>query len=147
VRLAVFVAAVLVACEQKQQKPPVPQIDASVPSASVPSASVALGDAPDVRVTLPEGRSAVVRTGQTFGILVPHPADFFDEWELEPDCPLGKPLAFISRGDIGRELLWKIDGTPVGTHVVKLRLMHGATRTSVKVPIQRAQVTVLVTER
>lgn len=104
--------------------------------------SVALGDAPDVRVTLPASAKAVVKVGQTFGVLVPHPDDFLDDWELEGSCPLGEPLTFISRGDIGREFLWRIGDDKIGAHVVKIRLMHRKTRTSRPVPTKRASVAV-----
>jgi hypothetical protein len=113
-------------------------------SVAPPAGSVALADAPDVRVTLPASATAVVKVGQTFGILVPHPDDFLDEWELEGSCPLGEPLTFISRGDIGRELLWKIGDDKIGTHVVKVRLMHRKTRESRPTPTKRASVAVAV---
>jgi hypothetical protein len=96
-----------------------------------------------VCVTLPASEKAVVKVGQTFGILVPHPDDFLDDWELDIS-PLGEPLSFISRGDIGRELLWKVGDDKIGTHVVKLRLMHRATRASRPVPTKRASVAVEV---
>lgn len=109
-------------------------------SAAAPTGSVALADAPDVRVTLPAADKAVVKVGQTFGILVPHPDDFLDEWELDGRSPLGEPLTFISRGDIGRELLWRIGDDVIGRHVIKLRLMHRGSRTSRPTPTKRVSV-------
>ena len=125
--------------------------DAGSASAPAPSATVrspprnAIADGPDVRVTLPNERTATVRAGQTFGILVPHPADFLDEWALEEPCPLGAPLTFVSRGDPGRELLWNVGADKIGTHVVIVQRMHAATRTAPKKPVERVQVTVVVT--
>lgn len=123
--------------------------------------AVPLDAPPDVRVTVPASQKAVVRSGQTFGIFVAQRNDFLEEWELEPGCPLGDPLAVITRGPLaiqregkrfdvegregepaGREFLWKIADAAVGTHVVKLRLMKRRTRESVRIPAERTRVSV-----
>lgn len=121
---------------------------------------VPLDAPPDVRVSAPESRKVAVRAGQTFGIFLPY-RDFLEEWELEPRCPLGEPLAVVERGpagmqlegkrvDIegrnretqGREFLWKVADDKVGTHVVTLRLMKKKTRESRPTPTERTPVTV-----
>ncbi len=112
----------------------------AAPEPSASAAPVPLADAPDVRVALP-ATNAVVMVGQTFGVLVPPPADFLDEWELEHSS-LGEPLTFISRGDLGRELVWKIGEDKVGSHDVELRLMHRKTRSSAPTASKRARVAV-----
>lgn len=95
-------------------------------------------------MTLPAtSAKSVVKVGQIFGILTPFEEDFLDEWELEANCPLGEPLTFITREN-GRELLWKIDESRVGTHAVFVVLMHRATRTSLAKPKRRAKVIVEV---
>ena len=120
--------------------------DVSADASPEPVGSVRLAEPPDVRVTLPASGQAksVVKVGQIFGILVPSEQDFLDEWELEPGCPLGDPLTFISRGDIGRELLWRIEPARVGTHRIKVRLMHRTTRTSFPKATKRVEVVVEV---
>ncbi|MBX3231763.1 MAG: hypothetical protein KIT84_42730 [Labilithrix sp.] len=114
-------------------------------SSAAPAASVALDEAPDVRISLADQARGSVRVGQTLGILTPLPEDFLDEYVLAPGCSLGEPLTFISRGPIGRELLWKIDDERVGSHVVEVTLMTKKTRTSKASPSKRLRVLVDVT--
>lgn len=149
---------VVIACHAKQQ-PPAPDatatttVSTSVGAAAPPPpgppdsgkefptivmprptvSGVPLDAPPDVRVTAPESRKVVVRPGHTFGILLPERNDFLEEWELEPRCPLGEPLAVIARGPLaiqvegkrfdvegregetaGREFLWKVADADVG---------------------------------
>src|SRR5689334_22835458 len=124
--LSISLLLLLIACHAKQQ--PAPAADASAaiavsaaaaPPSSSSSSSVAVDSGkefptiamprptvsgvpldapPDVRITAPDARKAVVRAGQTFGIFLPERNDFLEEWQLEPHCPLGEPLAIIARG-------------------------------------------------
>ena len=145
----------VVGCRRENKEPaestPAPSSSVALPTATrdavavvAPAASVPLGESPDVRLSLLDQREGSVKVGQTLGVWVPNPADWLDAWEPDGKSTLGEPLTFVSRGADVMELLFKIDAANVGTHKVRLRLMHRATRDSSPVPTKRVEVVVRV---